>query len=778
MAVPLRVLIVKDSESDAELVLRQLRRGGFEPQWECVQTAGAMAAALERDACHLVVCDYSMPGFDAPTALRVLKDSGHDLPFVVVSGSIGEDAAVAMMRAGAHDYILKQDLRRFVPAVQRELREAERRRQQRALELEAERSESALANSEARFRGIMQSDMIGLLFWDSAGAIAEANDAFLNIVGYTQDDVRHGRLRWNEMTPPEFAAADRRGLQEIADKGTCTPFEKEYFRKDGSRVPVVIGATAFEHAPGHGVAFVLDRTKSAQSEAGLRVQSAALNAAADGVVITDSRGTIEWVNQAFTTMTGYSREEAIGKNPRDLVRSGVHDDAFYQKLWDTLLTSDTWHGEMTNRRKDGSKYTIDQSMTSVRDANGEVTHFIGIERDLTEPMRLQAQFLQSQKMEVVGRLASGVAHDFNNLLTVINGTAEMSLGDLDEGDPRRADFMQIHAAGNRAAALTRQLLAFSRQQILKPDVLNLASLIGDLQGMLRRLIGEDVALEVSAAADVGNVLADPGQIEQVVMNLAVNARDAMRAGGTLTITTMNVDLDQAFANNHPSVRPGPHVALAISDTGDGIDEATRLHIFEPFFTTKERGKGTGLGLSTVYGIVKQSGGSIWVASEVGDGTTFTIYLPQVAQALGAAAPALPSPQLHGTETILVVEDEDGVRLLTTLILQAAGYTVLPAANGDEALYAADRHEGVIDLLLTDMVMPGMTVKDLAAQFDEARPGTKILFMSGYTENTDLPGKLAGQTSAFIGKPFGALGLRRKVREVLDGSASATGPEFR
>ncbi len=346
-------------------------------------------------------------------------------------------------------------------------------------------------------------------------------------------------------------------------------------------------------------------------------------------MITDRKGSIEWINAAFTTLTGYGAEEALGRNPRDLVKSGAHSRAFFENLWQTILGGDVWRGEMTNRRKDGSQYPEEQTITPLRDARGEITHFIAIKRDLTERRQLEAKALEAQRIDAVGRLAGGIAHDLNNLLTVINGTSDLASADLKPGDPLRADLEDIHRAGTRAASLTQRLLAFSRRQFLTLEILNLNTVVAGVQDVLMRVIGEDLHVVVVPAADLGRVRADVRQIEQVILNLALNARDAMPTGGTLTIETRNVDLDKAFAAAHPSVEPGPCVMLAISDTGVGMDEATRRLAFEPFFTTKPPVTGSGLGLSAVYGIVKQTGGSIWIDSAPGAGTTVSIYLPRL-----------------------------------------------------------------------------------------------------------------------------------------------------
>ena len=515
----------------------------------------------------------------------------------------------------------------------------------------------------------------------------------------------------------------------------------------------------------------LERKKAqaslAESEDALRLQSAALNAAAHAMVITNREGAIEWINPAFSALTGYTSEEAIARNPRDLLRSGVHETAFFKDLWDTILAGKVWRGEMTNRRKDGSSYQEEQSITPVKDARGAVTHFIAIKRDLTEERRMEAQFLQAQKMEIVGRLAGGIAHDFNNLLTVINGIAEFGVAALKDGDPLRSDFQQIQQAGARAAAMTRQLLAFSRKQIMKLDVLNLDALVTEMQGMLQRLIGEDINLTVVASEEPWGVRVDAGQIEQVVLNLVVNARDAMPQGGRVTIQIQNVELDETYAAVHASVRPGQYVMLSVSDTGIGMDAATQARMFEPFFTTKGPGKGTGLGLATVYGIVNQCGGTVWVYSEVGRGTTFKIYLPRIGDAARSATSAEPRPAQRGTETILVVEDEPALRTLAMRILRSAGYHVLAASGADEAVQILQRHPGRVHLMFTDMVMPGMGGQELAASLVRARPDMKVLYTSGYTDDTVLREGTRDAAANFIGKPYSRSGLTDAVRQALD-----------
>ena len=414
---------------------------------------------------------------------------------------------------------------------------------------------------------------------------------------------------------------------------------------------------------------------------------------------------------------------------------------------------------------------------ALRDAGGTSTHIHGSMQDITPQKladarhaRLEEQLRQAQKLETIGGLAGGVAHDFNNLMSIVLSYSEMMSLELRPDDPVRSDLDEIHKAGTRAAELTRQLLAFSRQQVLAPRLVDLGEIVHGMESMLRRLIGEDVELTTSCAAGLGNILVDPGQIEQVIMNLSVNARDAMPRGGMLTIQAAAVMLDAHYAAEHVGVTPGPHVMLAVSDTGLGMSKETQARMFEPFFTTKEKGKGTGLGLATVFGIVRQSGGTIWAYSEPGQGTSFKAYFPVAEASAGALAPA-PAPErddVRGSETILVVEDEERIRVLACAILRKQGYNVLDAQNGGEALLLCEQFTAPIHLLLTDVVMPRMSGRLLAERLRPIRRTMKVLYMSGYTDDAVVRHGILDSTIAFIQKPITPTALVRKVRDVLDG----------
>jgi two-component system, cell cycle sensor histidine kinase and response regulator CckA len=524
MPGPIRLLVVEDSASDAQLLERSLRASGWEVRLTHVGTAEEMRHALEQPDFDAVLSDWSMPRFSGAAALALLNGLQLDIPFIVVSGSVGEEAAVAAMRAGARDYVVKDRLARLTPVLDRELEEARARREQR-------KDQEALRQAE--------------------------------------EQLRHG-----------------------------------------------------------------------------------------------------------------------------------------------------------------------------------------------------------QKLEAVGSLAAGIAHDFNNLLSVVLGTCDLLLLDLGEGDPAWEGIKDIQAAGLRAAQLTQQFLAFARRQILQPRNVKLDEIVSGVATMLRRLLGENIEIVQAATPGLGHAFLDPGQVEQVILNLALNARDAMPNGGTLTLATANVVLDEHAVAGRAGLAAGSYVMLAVTDTGSGMDTATRSRIFEPFFTTKPTGKGTGLGLSTVFGVVEQSGGKIWVESTLGRGTSFKIYFPRsAASETASAAPAARSANVGGDETILVVEDDDSVRKVVHAILLRAGYTVLVAANGPEAIELSRQHVGPIALLLTDMVMPFMSGPELADQLRAARPGLRTLYMSGYTSAALVGGKLADPVVAFLQKPITPEVLVSKLREVLDAPLS-------
>jgi len=506
--------------------------------------------------------------------------------------------------------------------------------------------------------------------------------------------------------------------------------------------------------------------------------------AKDAIYVHDLTGRYIMVNKAGEELIGYSRAEILQMRISDVVpRNGL--DHIHARLKEKLADHSLTIYEVEAIRKDGSRVPIEVSSRLIYE-NGVPVAVQGSARDITERKRSeealrasQLQLQQSQKLEAIGQLAGGVAHDFNNMLTAIIGYTDLSLRRVGLENPIRRNLEETKKAAERAASLVRQLLAFSRKQILEPKVLDLNDVVKDMHKMLTRLIGENIKLATRLETDLGSVKADPCQVEQIIVNLVVNARDAMPRGGRVTIETANVALDDQFAvKKHVSVKPGEYVMLAVSDTGSGMDQETQARIFEPFFTTKEVGKGTGLGLSTVYGIVKQSGGNIWVYSEQGLGTVFKVYLPRIDDATAStiARQSQETSAPRGTETILLVEDEDVVRGLTRKILMQAGYNVLDAKGGDEAIRLCHAHAGPIDLLLTDVVMPEVSGKEVADRLLELRPSIRVLYMSGYTDEAIVQHGVLDANVKFIQKPFTWVGLTRKVREVLNrnlGTVSTT-----
>ena len=516
-----------------------------------------------------------------------------------------------------------------------------------------------------------------------------------------------------------------------------------------------------------------------QAEAEKQLLFEAINQSSEAVVITDPDGTIVYVNRAFEMRTGYSRDEAVGQNPR-LLKSDRHDQAFYQRMWDTILGGETWQGELTNRKKDGSLFVEKASISPVFDPSGRISNFIAVKLDITRQRSLENQLRQAQKMESVGRLAGGVAHDYNNTLQVILGGLQLLFLKDDLPEDVRHRLNQMQAAAEHASWITRQLLAFSRKQAVCPRVLDINDLLsGDILPMLEQLIGEDIELGFLPEANPATIKIDPGQVQQIVSNLVINARDAMPAGGKLTIKTANAVMDEQFCSRHSGSRPGDYVVMTITDTGCGIDPEIMPYIFEPFFTTKERHKGTGLGLPSVYGIVKQAGGYITVSSEQGRGTTFKIYFPFHEKTDDSCLPSDEQEVVKGDISrlkILLVEDDEMVRDLTGQLLELLGHQVIGADSPDHALEMA-RKADRIDLLLTDIVMPGMNGKQLFEKICEISPHVKVLFMSGYTCDVISRYGFVEKGVNFIQKPFTMKKLAEKIRVTMGvgGQGAKPGP---
>ncbi|MBI1749384.1 MAG: PAS domain S-box protein [Acidobacteria bacterium] len=637
---------------------------------------------------------------------------------------------------------------------------------------EKKRAERALRESEERYRSIVETTSEWIWELDREGRHLYDNQAVESILGYRSEEIR-GKDIGDLLHEGDREEVARVLAQMMAEKRGWRNWVSRWRRRDGSYRYLESNAVPVLDEKGELTGYrgtERDVTERVMAEAALRASEERyreLFENANDIIYThDLEGRFTSLNKAAELATGYLRDEVIGKNVSEILTADTVEMALEMTMRKLARGGQTTY-EVAIAAKDGRRVTLEVSSRLIYQ-DGRPLGIQGVGRDISERKLLEDQLRQAQKMEAVGRLAGGVAHDFNNLLMVIRGHGELALGRMLSSDPLRSSVEEMYQAADRAAGLTQQLLAFSRKQVLQPQVLDLNAIVTNMERLLRRLIGEHINLTTLCDPVLGQVQADPGQIEQVLMNLVVNARDAMADGGRLTIETHNVELDADFARQHPSVAPGRHVLLAVGDTGHGMNEETRARIFEPFFTTKELSKGTGLGLSMVYGIVKQSGGSIWVESSLGRGTTFKIFFPRVDKPVESGkADAKRRGPLPGTETVLLVEDEQAVRYLARDFLRALGYTVIEAGSGAEALRLSEAYHAEIHLLMTDVVMPGMSGRELATRLLQRRPATKVLYVSGYTDDAIGHHGVLSPGTAFLQKPFPMQALARKIREVLD-----------
>ena len=638
---------------------------------------------------------------------------------------------------------------------------------------------AALRESEERFRALFEMSPDGLLVMDPETMLPlQFNDAACQQLGYSREEF--AELRMPDHEAGETPAQAQRDIADVL-AGQRGDFDQRHRTKTGDIRDVHVTAQLLPLAGQNTLYFIYrDITTRKQAQAALAASEARhrtlLDTLPQKIVCKDRNSVYLYVNRAYAGDLGTSPEEVVGRtdydfHPRELADKYRADD---QR---TMESGEVEEFE-ENYIRDGQELVVHTVKTPVTDEQGNTHGILGIFWDVSEQRRLEQRTRQASRLEAIGSLAGGVAHDFNNLLTAILGYSELTLAGLSEDDPVRRNAQEIRKAANRAASLTHQLLAFSRKQVLEPKVTDLNVLVRDAEKMLRRIIGEDIELVTNLEPSLGRLKADPGQLTQVIMNLAANARDAMPKGGKLSLATRNIVLEEGWFREHGVARvdddgdtgdagnTGPYVSLSVSDTGIGMDRDTLARIFEPFFTTKSKDKGTGLGLATVYGIVKQSGGYIWAYSEPGQGTTFTIYLPRVDDPTQAGPPA-PLKPASGSETVLVVEDDHQVRSLARLALTDRGFTVLEASGGDQALRLCREHHGPIHLILTDVVMPGMSGPDVVEHIARSGLRSRALYMSGYTDDAIVHHGVLHEGTHFIHKPFSPADLVRKVREVLD-----------
>ena len=766
-SAPLRILILEDVPMDAELVEYELSRTHIPFDARCVDTRDGFERELDDFRPDLILSDYTLPHFDGMSALSLARERAPTTPFLIVTGSVNEETAVGCMKAGATDYLLKSNLARIGPAIEAALARVESR-------AEKARAEAALRRSEANLRAIFNTSLQAFVLVARDGTIQALNptarDWAVLILGRqaSEGDQIHVFI-------PEAAASFQAGLA-----GEARSLERCLRGTDGverwyetTHAPVVD-----EQGAVIGVCLnARDVSVRKQAEQALRESEARyrdlFDNASDLVCTTTLDGTFLYVNRAWHEAMAFSDEQLAGRRFPDL----VHPDS-RERYLDVVARAEA--GEPIGQvdlilvTAGGMPLTLEGNISCTA-TDGAPARLRGIYRDVTERKRVEDQLRRAERMQAAGRLAGGVAHEVNNMMTGVIGFSEFLLRSLDPVDPRRSDVAEIIKAGTRAADVTRQLLAFTRQQFLRPEVLPVNGVVQDLEKMLRRVLGEDHVMELALAADAGEIRADRGQLAQVLVNLMLNARDAMAARGRVTITTRATVLDDRYGAQHDGVGipRGEYVQLAVSDTGVGMDRETQARIFEPFFTTKPIGQGTGLGLSTVYGIVKQSDGFVWVYSEPGLGTAFKIYLPRV-----GAGTAMPprgeagSAARGGSETILIVEDEELVRALASRSLREHGYIVIEARHGVDALRQLEFRSDV-DLVISDVVMPEMGGRELGRRLGSLRPSLPVLYISGYTGEDVTQRGLLEPGAPFQQKPFAPEELARKVREMLDAARLRT-----
>ncbi|MBI9019831.1 MAG: PAS domain S-box protein [Verrucomicrobia bacterium] len=634
--------------------------------------------------------------------------------------------------------------------------------------------EEAIRRSEKKYRTFFENSADAMLILEN-GEFVDCNDAAIAMLGYDlKEEIVHMHPSGlsPEVQPDGRLSAEKADeLMRLAIARGGLRFEWDHMRKDGTIFPVAVSLTAIETDRGvvqlHTVWRDLTKRKAAEKE---REQlMLAIEQMAEIVMITDAEANIQYVNAAFERVTGYCRAEALGQNPR-ILQSGQHPPEFYQEMWDILTAGKIWSGRLVNKKKDGHVYTEDAAISPVTGADGTITNYVAAKQDVTREMELEEQLRQAQKMEAVGQMAGGIAHDFNNLLQVIGGYAELSQMRLAPDSSIAPAIQEIEKAARRGKGLINQLLAFSRRQVIRPVDLNLNEMVNQLLNMIRGLLGEHIELDFIEGRGLGTVYADHGLMGQVLINLCVNARDAMPEGGKLTIETENVVIAGEYIQAHSWAKVGRYVLLSVTDTGCGMDPQTTSRIFEPFFTTKEVGKGTGLGLSMAFGIIKQHGGHIIVYSEVDKGTIFKIYLPTVERHATVVPNSIPGPVVGGTETILIAEDDEMVLKLAEQILSQAGYTVLTGRDGEEAVRLFEKRADTIDLVIMDVVMPRMGGKEAMDQILKLRPGMPHFFASGYSENAIHTNFIQERGMQLLSKPYQNESLLCKVREVIDSAS--------
>jgi PAS domain S-box-containing protein len=757
---PSRVLLVEDNPADVRLLQEMLREASVsDVRLVAAPTLQAGLRLLEVESFDVALVDLSLPDADGLESLEKLQSKAPHLPIIVITGRDDSEIALQAVREGAQDYLIKGQGDGHL--LVRSMRYASERK----------RTTEELRRSELHFRSLLENALDIITVVETSGIIRYASPATERVLGYAPHELT-GTSIWRLVNEEDARAALAAYGRAAHTSAPGPPVEVRVRRKDGTCcILEAIGKPLLSDPVLKGVVInARDITERKQAQQRLYEANERLRAVIEGsplaIFVTDTQGYVQSWNKAAERLFGWTEPEVLGR-PAPIAGP---DHGLKEWLDKALRGEILVQAETVRFRKDGSAVEVNVWTALLRDEAGRLQGIVAMVADITERKRLEEQFRHAQKMEAVGRLAGGVAHDFNNLLTVITGYGQLALNRVPSDSAMAADLREVLGAADRAASLTKQLLSFSRRQVFEPSVIDLNVLVHEMHRMLHRIIGEDIELILRLSPGLRPVRADRGQIELVLLNLAVNARDAMPHGGQLIIETANAHLGEEGQRNRMMQISDACVMLAVTDTGVGMDPKVRAKIFEPFFTTKDTGKGTGLGLSTSYGIVRQHGGDIWVYSEPGLGSTFKIYLPAADEIVPPAASS-PSTAISkgGPETILIVEDEPGVAAIMRESLNEKGYQVLMASDPEDALAIARKHAGPIHLLLSDMILNSMHASDLSREIAKLRPDIKVLYVSGYSHGGSAGQKPIEPGAAFLEKPFAPEALARKVREVLGDS---------
>jgi PAS domain S-box-containing protein len=760
----LRVLILEDSEDDTLLTLRELRRGGYTLDYVRVDTPSAMQAVLDQQAWDIVIADYNMPAFTAPEALKILQSRKLDLPFIIVSGTIGEDTAVAAMKAGAHDYLIKGHLTRLVPAVERELREAQERHKRSI-------TEQALQESEERFRQLAE-NITEMVFWmadPKKRQLLYVSPAYETIWGRTCESLDANFMVWLEAIHPQ----DRQRIQTVFfEQSLAGNYDQEYriIRPDGSWRWIRDRGFPIRDKfgePHRVVGIAEDITNRKLAEQQIREQAALLDVATDAIFVQDLEQHLLFWNKGAEHLYGWEAVEILGKRAVELLYRQSTTLPEFEAIQAMLAQEGKWQGELQQVTKDGKNIIVESRWTLVRDEAGNPRSILTVSTDITEKKQLQAQFLRTQRLESIGTLASGIAHDLNNILTPILIVAQLlpiKFPNLDEKSRQLLEILESSA--KRGADLVKQILSFTRRGVEGTrTIIQARHLLADVAQIAQKTFPKSIETQTDLTPNLWTIVADATQLHQVLMNLTVNARDAMPNGGILSISAENLWIDESYARMYVDAEVGPYIVITIGDTGTGIAPEIIDRIFDPFFTTKEIGKGSGLGLSTVMGIIKNHNGFVNVYSEVGKGTTFKVYLPSNQATEPQALVDAELPNGNG-ELILVVDDEITICGITKTMLETHNYRVLTASDGISALALYAQYKDDISVVLIDLMMPEIDGSTTILTLQRINPQVQIIAMSGLMSNGTNLHNISVSIQEFLSKPFTNQALLSALQKVL------------